>query len=295
MSTTETLLDLKVHKLSNESYESKKDAGSLDDSALYLTPEQPLIIKLTEGATTEGTDLFTYDGSEEKVVTIPDTKVTSAANHYTPTADTNAALGGTATGATSNATWGSTCLVTGVSLQRDNKGHVTNLTVDSVKMPTQPNTNTTYDLSAPANKSNGSVTLDLKAGGSGSGTDSVTIKGDGDTTVTTDASGNIIISSTDNNTHYTASMHAGAASSTSNSTSAVTDPYLILRENSTNRSQIKIQGTGRTTVTANGGVITINSTAPSSTSCEGKVKIGSTWYTCRTGTSGSASYITFNI
>lgn len=73
MSTTETLLDLKVHKLSNESYESKKDAGSLEDSALYLTPEQPLIIKLTEEAATEGTDLFTYDGSEEKVVTIKTT------------------------------------------------------------------------------------------------------------------------------------------------------------------------------------------------------------------------------
>jgi hypothetical protein len=34
---TETLLNLKIHKLSNESYESKKD--SLDSSAFYLTPD----------------------------------------------------------------------------------------------------------------------------------------------------------------------------------------------------------------------------------------------------------------
>lgn len=54
MSTTETLLDLKVHKVSNESYKSKKDAGSLDDSALYLTPAPELVgkhITITEDAT----------------------------------------------------------------------------------------------------------------------------------------------------------------------------------------------------------------------------------------------------
>ena len=88
MSTTETLLDLKVHKVSKESYKSKKDAGSLDDSALYLTPEQPLVIKLTENATTEGTDKFTYDGSEEKTVTIKttdaDIKLSEALYTYAP-------------------------------------------------------------------------------------------------------------------------------------------------------------------------------------------------------------------
>lgn len=58
------------------------------------------------------------------------------------------------------------------------------------------NVNTTYDLSAPASKTNGSVTIDLKAGGSGSGTDSVKIKGTNATSVTTDANGVIIINST---------------------------------------------------------------------------------------------------
>ena len=56
---------------------------------------------------------------------------------------------------------------------------------------------TTYDLAAAKSKSNGDVTIDLTAGGSGSGTDSVKIKGSGATTVTTDESGVITIDSTD--------------------------------------------------------------------------------------------------
>lgn len=68
---------------------------------------------------------------------------------------------------------------------------------DLTNKPTIPtDTNTTYDLNAPASKTNGTVTIDLKAGGSGSGTDSVKIIGSGATTVTTDANGVITISST---------------------------------------------------------------------------------------------------
>jgi hypothetical protein len=68
---------------------------------------------------------------------------------------------------------------------------------------TDTNTNTTYDLSAAKNKANGAVTLDLTAGGSGSGTDSVTIKGSGATSVTTDANGVITVTSSNTDTHYT--------------------------------------------------------------------------------------------
>lgn len=70
-----------------------------------------------------------------------DTKVTSVGNHYTPAADTTAALSADASSTTA-ATWNSTSLVTGVNLQRDAKGHVTGVTVDSIKMPANPNTNT---------------------------------------------------------------------------------------------------------------------------------------------------------
>lgn len=56
-------------------------------------------------------------------------------------------------------------------------------------------TNTTYTLETPASAANGSAKITLK--GSNSTTDDVAIKGSGATTVTTDASGNIVINSAD--------------------------------------------------------------------------------------------------
>ena len=78
-----------------------------------------------------------------------DSHVTSAANHYTPTADSSAALSANASSTTA-ATWNSTQLVTGVNLQRDAKGHVTGVTVNSIKMPANPDTNTAHHHSAGA-------------------------------------------------------------------------------------------------------------------------------------------------
>ena len=89
--------------------------------------------------------------------------------------------------------------ITGVTL--DTYGHVTGLTTGT---ETVTDTNTTYDLAASKSSTNGNVKVNLTADGSGSGTDSVTIKGSGATTVTTDANGVITISSTDNNTTYSA-------------------------------------------------------------------------------------------
>lgn len=72
-----------------------------------------------------------------------DTKVTSAANHYAPSADSASQLSVDAS-STVGATWNSTSLVTGVNIQRDSKGHVTGVTVDSIKMPANPDTNTAH-------------------------------------------------------------------------------------------------------------------------------------------------------
>ena len=55
------------------------------------------------------------------------------------------------------------------------------------------NSDTTYKLSASKNMANGNVTLDLAAGGAGSGTDSVTIRGAGAVEVTTDNDGIITV------------------------------------------------------------------------------------------------------
>ena len=91
----------------------------------------------------------------EHTVKIPasdntDTKVTSATNHYAPAEDSTAQLSADASGGAA-ATWNSTQLVTGVDIKRDAKGHVTGVAVDSIKMPANPNTNTTYTLSSGTN------------------------------------------------------------------------------------------------------------------------------------------------
>jgi hypothetical protein len=49
---------LKINKLSKAQFDRENNAANLDPAALYLTPEQPLIITLETGAE------FTYDGSE---------------------------------------------------------------------------------------------------------------------------------------------------------------------------------------------------------------------------------------
>lgn len=92
-----------------------------------------------------------------------DTKVTSAANHYAPAADESAVLTADAAGG-SNATWNTTQLVTGVNLQRDAKGHVTGVTVDSVKMPANPNTDSNQKVKANGVTFDANDVVEMKAG-----------------------------------------------------------------------------------------------------------------------------------
>ena len=69
-------------------------------------------------------------------------------------------------------------------------------------------TNTTYDLGATSSSTNGNVKINLT--GSNSTTDSVSIKGSGATTVTTDSNGVITVSSTDTKyTHPSSGVTAG--------------------------------------------------------------------------------------
>lgn len=102
----------------------------------------------TTGGTTSGRYYgVELDSAGKAFVNVPwtdtDTKVTSVGNHYTPAEDSNSVLDVNAS-STVSATWGSTDLVTGVTLKRDAKGHVVGLTVDSIQMPVNPDTNTTY-------------------------------------------------------------------------------------------------------------------------------------------------------
>ena len=72
------------------------------------------------------------------------TKVTSVGNHYTPA--TNAASELTANAANGTAAW-STDVVTGITISRDAKGHVTDVNVASGKIPANPNTDTSVTSS----------------------------------------------------------------------------------------------------------------------------------------------------
>ena len=148
---------------------------------------------------------LTPDVNNDKITiaaTNTDTKVTAVGNHYTPAADSKATLSADAS-STIAATWNTTSLVTGVNLQRDAKGHVTGVTVDSIKMPANPNTNTHYTskniiggsatATANAAATNGNVHLNHLEESTVKSTHKII--GTGGTSVTSDSSGNITINS----------------------------------------------------------------------------------------------------
>ena len=201
-----------------------------------------------------------------------DTKVTAVGNHYTPSTDSSSALNVDASSTTS-ASWNSTSLVTGVNISRDAKGHVTGLTVDSIKMPANPNTDTHYTAkNVVASSSTGTANVTAATDNpyvnlieNGTVRSTHQIKGSGATTVKTDTSGNIVISSTDTNTHYKATPVLGATDAVANATSKTSDPYLNISENGGKSGGIQIKGSGATSVSAANGIITISSTDTNTT------------------------------
>lgn len=87
----------------------------------------------------------------------------------------------------------------------------------------------------------------------------LTIQRNGTTLDTYDGSAAKTINITDNDTHYTTGINAGASGATSNS--AQSNPYVTVKDNSTYRSQIQLKGSGATKVSSDAnGVITISST-----------------------------------
>lgn len=82
---------------------------------------------------------------------------------------------------------------------------------DSGFVPSGSDQNTTYTLNTNTSAVNGNAKINLIAGGSGSGTQSIAIQGGTNTTVTTDAAGTLIVTSTNTDTKVTQ-----AASSTAN-------------------------------------------------------------------------------
>lgn len=100
-----------------------------------------------------------------------DTKVTSSANHYTPSTASGQDKTASASGA--SAAW-SIDVVKGVTLNTDGKGHVTGLSVTSGKVPANPNTDRYVNSAAFADDSssntNSPVKMTLTRAGSDTGT-----------------------------------------------------------------------------------------------------------------------------
>ena len=83
------------------------------------------------------------------------------------------------------------------------------------------------------------------------------------TGITRDAAGHITAVTTSTlpsnpNTHYTAYLYLTNSSGTSNVTSATSNPYLTLVENSTARSRVQVSGTSPIVASGNSGVLTLS-------------------------------------
>ena len=120
------------------------------------------------------------------------TKCTSVDNHYTPTANSSYQLNVDAKG-TDAAAWNTTSMVTGVNIQRDAKGHVTGVTVDSVKMPANPNShykakNVVGDSLSIQGSATDNDNTYLKLVENGENRSQIKIKGSGTTLVSSDGS-----------------------------------------------------------------------------------------------------------
>lgn len=154
----------------NTHYESKNVVGSstatsntttaLTNGNVYLNSVENGAVTSTHKISGSGAATVTTDASGNIVITSTDTntKVTTVGNHYTPAADASKELSADASSTTA-ATWNTTSLVTGVNLQRDAAGHVTGVTVDSIKMPANPDTHYTTGIRAGASGTNANTSL----------------------------------------------------------------------------------------------------------------------------------------
>ena len=89
------------------------------------------------------TSSYTIGKSVPSDAVFTDTKVTSSANHYTPSTASGSDKTASATGAT--AAW-SIDVVKGITINTDGKGHITGLSVTSGKIPANPNTDTKVNM-----------------------------------------------------------------------------------------------------------------------------------------------------
>jgi hypothetical protein len=145
-----------------------------------------LTVKFDTGST-EGTDLYTFNGSAAKTFDIK----AGGAITIGKTAG-NITIGHTDTSSQASVVANGRTYVTGVTL--DTYGHITALTTGT---ETVVNTNTTYDLTVPES------TTAIRLAGSDSTTDQVAITGGTNVTVTRTGAQELTIASTDTNNYIT--------------------------------------------------------------------------------------------
>ena len=142
---TITKSDRKISYTSLSQYVAYNYIGAKDTNTNGSTENGNTYLKLYESGLKRsqfnikgtGATTVTSDANGNVTITSTDTHVTSVDNHYAPTANSTSEISKDAS-STTEATWGTTSLVTGVNIQRDAKGHVTGMTLDSIKMPAKP-------------------------------------------------------------------------------------------------------------------------------------------------------------
>ena len=269
-------------------YGSAYEAHKLENTTSVGSETQPVYFK--QGVPTACSYQLNKTVPSDAVFTDTDTKVTSAANHYTPAEDTSSQLDADASSTTA-ATWNSTSLVTGVTVKRDAKGHVVGLGVDSIKMPANPNTDnkvcqtlTSDDINLPllmsynsntitadsfnlvfrnnsiyANPSTGTITANKFNGNASSASKLTTNAGSATQPVyfsegVPTAISYTIDKSVPSNAVFTDThytTHLYAGSGTAaNAATTNGNTKLTVVDNTTTRNSVTIKGTGGTTVTS---------------------------------------------
>ena len=144
----------------------------------------------------DGSNIDAYWNSTNKTIQF---------NHKAPTANDSSKIALSASSTTA-ATWGSTDLVTGITVKRDVYGHVTDVSISSIQMPSNPDTHYTSKnvvCSTSTGTSNGVASdgaVRINHIEESTVTSSHLIDGSGTVTVTSDSNGKITITGADTNT-----------------------------------------------------------------------------------------------
>ena len=223
---------------------------------------------------------YTIGKSVPSDAVFTDASVTAVGNHYAPTEDSTATLSADASGG-SSATWNSTQLVTGVDIKRDAKGHVTGVAVDSIKLPSNPNSDTTYSLSAGTGDDANKIILTPSSGTADKvtvpyATNSGTTNGH---TVNTDVPSNAVFTDTNNRRAFYGTCATAAATADKVVTLSNTDGWELVEgtivgvkftnTNTASNVTLNVNSTGDKSIWYNNAVYT--STGATYTGNAGKI------------------------